>query len=776
LKAIPNFINELTYQPSGQRSRCEFQNGVITNHEYDPRLRLTRILTTSKDDTLQDLNYGYDQADNLTRIMDARSLPLDDPRNQTASFLVDNCYRLIRAQGDGYGTIQYDYDRLGNMVTQTSPDIVDPDVNLGVMRSGGLGGTFDRIGRAPSDPPGPHALTEVTNGLSNRLYDYDSNGNMTLNNGDQYLFDFKDRLGKIIKGSSDILYLYDWTNRRVIKRVDGVQTTYISSLSEVRDGSMLNYVFASGTRVAQVRGPIPPPPSVVQRLPLSRGWNLISFQVEPGSSDPGILLSDLDGAYIAVYGYDGAGFLEFKPAGGGNTLTELRPNRGYWILMAEPAEWLLEGALAEGTGAPAISSMELVGLVGLTVTSSADFTAKQSGTRAVYAYRGDELGWRSYHADSPDFLNTLHSVAPGLGYWIMSAGPANSTAALAPPGASLFYHPDHLGSTDIRTGALGALAGETLYYPFGSRRHGTDADSSLTSSAYGFGGKQHDAESGLQYFEARFLAGELGRFLSTDALYAADPAAALSTPQRLHPYSYVHNNPLVFVDPSGLQDAPVYSPGYDAPEYHESFGDSVKLLAATAIGTVVDFFGGANTANAPESSTAPTQDSQTTNEVALRVAINVSFTRVVGKIVNGIVNIERTAATPFIQSAAPNAPPEWVPVEIGKPIPGLKAPPITNPKLAAALKAYTASTPAQQLANQGQGLLAQHMTFGAQRPANTLLSMAQSGQRARIGQLHLYFAGQHQQAMQAAAQQGANKPMLDSLKNLADMTLPLSGQ
>ncbi len=366
---------------------------------------------------------------------------------------------------------------------------------------------------------------------------------------------------------------------------------------------------------------------------------------------------------------------------------------------------------------------------------------------------------------------------PGV-WWVWRAMPSLIVCALADmaAGGSMstatvrFYHPDHLGSTNITTDESGAAVSETVYYPFGSIRHMHPGQKTEGDENYHFGGKERDEESGLQYFEARFLTSEVGRFVSVDPLYSGDPAQSLSNPQLANLYSYTLNNPLNRVDPTGMD--PV-----DLPPGSIDLVGAAKVIVAGALYLAVEAFGGSNTANAPESASAPTQDSQTTGEVAFRVATNVGFTKVVGTIARGIIATEQIAATPFIRSATTaESAGEWVPVKIGEPIPGVKAPPINNPRLAAALKSYTPSTPAQQLANKGQTLLVEHMTFGARRPAGTLLNMAQAGERAQIGQLHQYFIGQHQQAVQAAAQTGASKPMLDSLKNLADMTVPLSGK
>ncbi len=66
-------------------------------------------------------------------------------------------------------------------------------------------------------------------------------------------------------------------------------------------------------------------------------------------------------------------------------------------------------------------------------------------------------------------------------------------------------------------------------------------------------GKERDAESGLDYFGARYYASSMGRFMSPDpsALYFADPM----NPQTLNLYSYALNNPLKLTDPTGFEAA-----------------------------------------------------------------------------------------------------------------------------------------------------------------------------------------------------------------------------
>jgi RHS repeat-associated protein len=60
--------------------------------------------------------------------------------------------------------------------------------------------------------------------------------------------------------------------------------------------------------------------------------------------------------------------------------------------------------------------------------------------------------------------------------------------------------------------------------------------------------KERDAETGLDYFGARYYSGAQGRFLSVDPLMAS---ADSIEPQSWNRYSYVSNNPLRFVDDEG---------------------------------------------------------------------------------------------------------------------------------------------------------------------------------------------------------------------------------
>ena len=72
-------------------------------------------------------------------------------------------------------------------------------------------------------------------------------------------------------------------------------------------------------------------------LALKAGWNLVSY-LSPNTLPIGEALASIDGHYDAVLGYDG-GALSFYSSlpDEFNSLVAMRPGRGYWIRMKDPA-------------------------------------------------------------------------------------------------------------------------------------------------------------------------------------------------------------------------------------------------------------------------------------------------------------------------------------------------------------------------------------------------------------------------------------------------------
>ncbi|MDR3607812.1 MAG: RHS repeat-associated core domain-containing protein [Oligoflexia bacterium] len=116
-----------------------------------------------------------------------------------------------------------------------------------------------------------------------------------------------------------------------------------------------------------------------------------------------------------------------------------------------------------------------------------------------------------------------------------------------------YFHKDHLGSIVLSTTDNGAVVERMSYDAFGKRRNnlGTDDPNDLLrsiTSHQGFTGQEHldDGGLGLIDMNGRMYDPLIGRFMSPDP-YIQNA----SNLQNLNRYSYVMNNPVSLIDPSG---------------------------------------------------------------------------------------------------------------------------------------------------------------------------------------------------------------------------------
>ncbi|MBI5415119.1 M15 family metallopeptidase [Candidatus Peregrinibacteria bacterium] len=95
---------------------------------------------------------------------------------------------------------------------------------------------------------------------------------------------------------------------------------------------------------------------------------------------------------------------------------------------------------------------------------------------------------------------------------------------------------------------------------------------------YKFNGKELDPETNLYYYGARYYNPKIGQFASQDP-WEGD----LTDPQSFNKYSYVRNNPLRYVDPSGAikKDASVLSKLGSILTF-DNFGEGDGWLAKSA--------------------------------------------------------------------------------------------------------------------------------------------------------------------------------------------------
>lgn len=262
----------------------------------------------------------------------------------------------------------------------------------------------------------------------------------------------------------------------------------------------------------------------------------------------------------------GLGDLRYGNGCGPEALSQIGPN--------PPQRYDANGAVTEMDG------IELKWDLGLRV---AGLRAVHTGVSARYGY--DYTGrriWKQVERARPEgagvraehtiYVDHDYEVRPGDleckyitfdGQRIARIDHSIAAVGKRGPPQVTHYHSDHLGSVALLTDQRGELAAEQAFYPFGETRWDFGKD----PVNHGFIGTERDGESGLLAFEARYLHGLSGRFLSPDPALLI--GSALPYPQALNPYAYAANRPFTHNDPDGNFWSAVITAGFAAYDTYQ---------------------------------------------------------------------------------------------------------------------------------------------------------------------------------------------------------------
>ncbi|CAM3584514.1 RHS repeat-associated core domain-containing protein [Saccharibacillus brassicae] len=125
-------------------------------------------------------------------------------------------------------------------------------------------------------------------------------------------------------------------------------------------------------------------------------------------------------------------------------------------------------------------------------------------------------------------------------------------------GAQLIYREDannqkayyqHNGHGDV-TGLVKADGTALNSYTYDIWGNPLTADVQV-ENPFGYSGEFWDEDTGLQYLRSRWYDPSIGRFIQEDTF-----EGYVNRPSSLNPYTYVENNPLKYVDPSGHEFEP----------------------------------------------------------------------------------------------------------------------------------------------------------------------------------------------------------------------------
>ncbi|TXS09924.1 sugar-binding protein, partial [Streptomyces sp. ms191] len=200
-------------------------------------------------------------------------------------------------------------------------------------------------------------------------------------------------------------------------------------------------------------------------------------------------------------------------------------------------------------GAANVSGTAIV-LATCDAASAAQLWAPQNDTRHIYGPNGERLltiqgKQATLHLGEAEvtvqqggvLVNTQRTYsAPGGGVMRYAYGTGAETLVAQTA--------DHQGSAYAEVALYGGMSVRIRKQdPFGNERGTANAN---LQNHKGFLGKTKDDASGYQPLGERLYDPVVGRFLS------ADPVLDLNDPLQSNGYTYAHNNPVTFSDPSGL--------------------------------------------------------------------------------------------------------------------------------------------------------------------------------------------------------------------------------
>ena len=192
-----------------------------------------------------------------------------------------------------------------------------------------------------------------------------------------------------------------------------------------------------------------------------------------------------------------------------------------------------------------------------TYDAEGNITKVDGGSTASYVY---DVFNRRIHVQTPSatnefaydwagrrvstWLSPTNFGSEGKIYW-----DGQQIAYRSIDGTTYFDHRDTLGTERMRTTYSGTVGSTYTSLPWGDGYTGVVNTSGADQDNGHYAALDRDAESDTEHARFRNYASAQGRWLAPDSYLGS---YNLTNPQSMNRYAYVLNNPLSFVDPSGL--------------------------------------------------------------------------------------------------------------------------------------------------------------------------------------------------------------------------------
>ncbi|MCP5463484.1 MAG: hypothetical protein H7A33_00485 [Deltaproteobacteria bacterium] len=492
------------YDVYGHLLAEQFGNGVLSSYAYyDNSGRLKNKKTYKGDQTYSERTYTYDEYANIKTIGDPLGL---QGTGALDAVEYDNLSRLTSYKVVSTGeTHSLTYDNQGNILTNS-----------------------EKFGSTPYEYTSsrPHAVTKI----GERSFDYDENGNLVSDDKRTLEYDARNKLTKVtMKNGTVVEYDYDYSGMRVLKKstrkdpagYEHTKTTYyLGEVLEIKDNQMVFNVSAGGSRVAT---------KALGSLEDLLGATSASLK------DSKITLAKFTSAKPYAPGFMMMFALLF--------IAMFRP-----VFQKTPVwafRYLLRGRYFNRRRLS--FSQKCLCYVAKKMLTLRRFTQAMGQALA-------ELPLNTAPKLVGLLLAFVFVINTSVPAWAGDTGAG--TAASSDETYFYYHHGDHLGSSHVLTEgskeggkhagityAQGDLLQRIEYSPYGQESFVLNPGLKFDPR---FTGQEYDVSTGLYYYKARYYDPEIGRFIQPDTVI---PSA--KDYQSFNRYSYVRNNPLKYVDPTG---------------------------------------------------------------------------------------------------------------------------------------------------------------------------------------------------------------------------------
>ena len=426
-------------------------------------------------------------------------------------------------------SVSYAYDLLGN-----TTQMVD--------ENGTTVYTYDRLG---------NMLTE-TRGTLSKTYTYDANGNRisaVISDGSfeqslTYKYDNNNRLTKVTDANGYTNYTYDKNNRILTEK------SYNSTKGAVRAYSVYTYYDCGMLKTKKN-----------YRYSSTTSTYLIDDYALTYYAD-GNIATVTNNDSVTIYIFDNAGRLTSESIDDvvqasytydvfGNRATMATPNGTITYTYDKNNRLTAENTLAtDGTTSYNYYCYNNTGTLqekywglGLAYYSYDVFDRLTSyssgGNGASYTYDGNGIRLSKTVNDiTTNFINDGgYVVGEVSGDSIIKYTYGNNLISINNNGTIGYYHTDEHGNVSAISDTSRTVVADYDFDAFGNETVSTDTYYNPMRDC----GEYYDAETGLIYLRARYYDPSIGRFISEDPIKDGT-----------NWYVYCSNNPIAFVDPSGL--------------------------------------------------------------------------------------------------------------------------------------------------------------------------------------------------------------------------------